>query len=140
MKRAVSVRLLLAAALAAVLVATTASSAAAYKGFVSPSRNIGCVMDEHGVRCDIRDHSWQSPPKPKSCEVDYGGGVAVGRSGKAEFVCAGDTTLEVGPVLGYGESVGKGRFRCTSEEAGMRCVNKRNGHGFLLAKQKVKLC
>jgi hypothetical protein len=116
-----------------------AASASAFKGFVSPTRNIGCVMDTQAVRCDIRDHSWQSPPKPKSCDVDYGGGVAVGRSGKASIVCAGDTTLEAGPVLAYGESIAKGRFRCTSMETGMRCVNKRNGHGFLLSKQSVRL-
>jgi hypothetical protein len=140
-KRVVSVRVLAVAVLAAAFAATAAApaAAAAYKGFVSPSHNIGCVMEERGVRCDIRDHSWQSPPKPKSCELDYGGGVFVGTKGRAGYVCAGDTTLQAGPVLGYGESVGKGRFRCTSGEAGMRCVNKRNGHGFLLAKQKVKL-
>ncbi len=138
MKR-VCVRMLLAAAAVIAAAAVAASSAAAYKAFVSPTHNIGCIMEAQAVRCDIGDHSWQSPPKPKSCELDYGGGVAVGRSGKAEFVCAGDTVLEAGPVLPYGESASKGRFRCTSSEAGVRCVNKRNGHGFLLSKQKVKL-
>jgi hypothetical protein len=96
-------------------------------------------MDSASVRCDIREHSWQSPPKPKKCDVDYGGGVAVGKSGRAGFVCAGDTTLEAGPVLAYGDSISAGRFRCESQEAGMRCVNRRNGHGFLLAKQTYKL-
>lgn len=137
--KGVSVPVLIATAVIATCSLAAASSAAAFKGFVSPTRNIGCVMDREAVRCDIRDHSWQSPPKPKYCDVDYGGGVAVGHSGKAEFVCAGDTTLEAGPVLPYGESISKGRFRCTSMETGMRCVNKRNGHGFLLSKQKVKL-
>jgi hypothetical protein len=134
-----SVRVPIVAASVATGALALAASASAFKGFVSPTRNIGCVMDKEAVRCDIRDHSWQSPPKPKSCDVDYGGGVAVGRSGKATFVCAGDTTLEAGPVLAYGESISKGRFRCTSTETGMRCVNKRNGHGFLLSKQTVKL-
>lgn len=138
MKR-VSVRVLLLAAAVAALAGVAASSASAYKGFVSPSHNIGCVMEKQSVRCDIRHHSWHSPPKPKWCEVDYGGGVAVGKKGKADFVCAGDTTLEAGPVLPYGSSISLGRFRCESGEAGMRCVNKRNGHGFLLAKEKVKL-
>lgn len=138
MKR-VFVQALLTAALAATFAFALVASASAFKGFVSPTHNIGCVMDKQAVRCDIRDHSWQSPPKPKSCELDYGGGVVVGHSGKAEFVCAGDTTLEAGPVLAYGESVRKGRFRCTSMETGMRCVNRRNGHGFLLSKQKVRL-
>lgn len=138
MKR-VSVRILLGAALATALFAAAAASASAYKAFVSPTKNIGCIMEKRSVRCDIRDHSWQSPPKPKWCDVDYGGGVAVDRSGKAAFVCAGDTVLEAGPVLPYGDSASKGRFRCTSSEVGVRCLNTRNGHGFLLSKQKVRL-
>jgi hypothetical protein len=135
------VRILLLGALAAVFVATAAASASAsaFVGFVSPSHNIGCVMDKEAVRCDIREHSWKSPPKPKSCDVDYGGGVAVDKSGRAQFLCAGDTTLESGPVLAYGDSVSRGRFRCVSKETGMRCVNKRNGHGFFLAKQTYSL-
>jgi len=117
----------------------TAASAAAFTGFVSPTRNIGCVISKQGVRCDIRDHSWTSPPKPKWCDVDYGGGVAVDKKGKAGFVCAGDTTLESGSVLAYGSSISRGRFHCQSQEAGMRCTNKRNGHGFYLSKQQYKL-
>lgn len=132
-------RLPLLAALAVVLLAAAATPASAYKAFVSPTRNIGCVMEKTGVRCDIRDHSWPTPPKPQSCELDYGGGVFVGRSGRAQFVCAGDTVLEAGPVLPYGKSASKGRFRCASSEAGVRCVNQRNGHGFLLSRPKVKL-
>jgi hypothetical protein len=134
-----SVRLMLAVALVALAGLATAASASAFKGFVSPSHNIGCVISSQSARCDIRDHSWQSPPKPASCELDYGGGVAVDKSGRAQFLCAGDTTLEAGPVLAYGVSVSAGRFRCTSKETGMRCVNTRNGHGFLLAKQTYKL-
>jgi hypothetical protein len=54
------------------------AAALACKGFDSPTGNIGCIMDSHGVRCDIRDHEWRSPPKPKWCEVDYGGATLVG--------------------------------------------------------------
>lgn len=132
-------RVSLVAVAVALLGLATAASASALKGFVSPSGNIGCIMSQESVRCDIRDHSWQSPPKPKSCDVDYGGGVAVDKSGKAQFVCAGDTTLDAGPALPYGSAITKGRFRCLSEESGMRCVNRRNGHGFFLAKQSYKL-
>ena len=57
----------------------------------------------------------------------------------SEIVCAGDTTLESGPVLAYGHSIERGRFNCESQEAGMRCVNKRNGHGFFLSKQHYEL-
>ena len=138
-KGVLSVRVLLVGALAAALVAAAASPAVAFTGFVSPSHNIGCVISKQYVRCDIRNHSWQSPPKPQSCELDYGGGVAVDKSGRAQFLCAGDTTLNSGPALEYGDSVQRGRFRCVSQETGMRCVNKRNGHGFFLAKQRYSL-
>ncbi len=95
------------AVLAAALIAGTAG--AAFKGFDSPTQNIGCVMESRGVRCDIRDHDWQAPPKPKNCELDYGGGVFVGAGGRAGYVCAGATTLNSGPVLGYGKSQSQGR-------------------------------
>lgn len=132
-------RVSLAVVAIALLGLATAASASALKLFHSPSGNIGCVMSQESVRCDIRAHSWKAPPKPKNCDVDWGGGVAVGTKGKAGFVCAGDTTLDQGSALPYGSAITKGRFRCLSEESGMRCVNRRNGHGFFLAKQSYRL-
>ncbi len=121
------------------LVALSASDASASKGFESPSRNIGCIMFEQGARCDIIHHSWPLPKKPKSCEFDYGGSLFVGDKGKGSYSCVSDSAFRAGPVLPYGESVRKGRFRCTSEEVGVRCRNLRNGHGFLLSRQRVRL-
>lgn len=138
MKRMASVRvLLIAVAFAALPVA--ASPASAFKGFESPSHNIGCVMFEQGARCDIRHHSWPLPKKPRSCEFDYGGSVFVGDKGRGEYGCVSDSAFGAGPVLPYGERLRKGRFICTSEEAGVRCVNRRNGHGFLISRQRVRL-
>ena len=117
-----------------------AAPAGAAVFFESPSHNIGCALSaQTGVRCDIRHHAWKAPKKPKWCDVDYGGGVAVDKKGKAGIVCAGDTTLNSGPVLPYGSSINRGRFNCESQEAGMRCVNKRSGHGFYLNKQHYEL-
>jgi hypothetical protein len=107
--------------------------------FQSPSHNIACAMLSDGVRCDIRNHSWQTPPKPPSCEVDYGGGLSLVSRGKGHYTCAGDTLLGHGKVLGYGRSKTLGRYRCTSQTSGVRCVNSRNGHGFKLARESVKL-
>lgn len=132
-------RSLLALAAAALALAVGASSAAAYKGFESPSHNIGCILTEQGARCDIRDHSWPLPKKPKSCEFDYGGSLFIGRQGRGEYGCVSDSAMGAGPVLPYGERIRKGRFVCRSEEAGVRCVNRRNGHGFFLSKQRVRL-
>jgi hypothetical protein len=137
--RARRASLLLATALALALTTHFASGAAAYKGFESPTQNIGCIMFEQGARCDIIHHSWPLPKKPKSCEFDYGGSVFVGDQGRGSYGCVSDSAFGAGPVLPYGESVRKDRFRCTSGEIGMRCVNLRNHHGFLLSRQRVRL-
>jgi hypothetical protein len=131
-------RSLLVLVAAALALAVGASSAAAYKGFETPSHNIGCILTEQVARCDIRDHSWPTPKKPKSCEFDYGA-LFIGKQGKGEFGCVSDSAMGAGPVLDYGESIRKGRFVCTSEEAGVRCVNRRNGHGFFVSRERVRL-
>ena len=123
--------------LALVIACVFAASAQAAQ-FQSPSRNIGCAITKQGVRCDIRKRTWDPPPKPRSCKLDYGQGLFVGRRGKARFVCAGDTTLGVGPVLRYGRAIRRGRFRCASRTEGVRCVNRRNRHGFFLSRARVE--
>ncbi len=124
--------------LTALAVAVPAASAGLV-GFQSPSGNIGCYMSGKSVRCDIVKRNWAPPPKPSSCELDWGQGVSVGRHGKAGFVCAGDTAINDEQVLGYGESISRGRFRCISKETKLKCVNERSDHGFKLSKERVKL-
>ena len=123
------------------LVAALASAAPAHAltQFRSPSRNIGCVMETSGVRCDIRHRSWSPPPKPAWCDLDWGQGLTVAKRGKGHYVCAGDTVLGSGRVLRYGKSISRGRFRCLSRRSGMRCVNRRNGHGFTLSRQHARV-
>jgi hypothetical protein len=117
-----------------------AGSAEALVSFKSPSGNIGCVLGKRdGVRCDIREKSWKPPPKPSWCDVDWGGGVQVGRRHRASFVCAGDTVLGADRTLGYGKSIRRGRFECFSRTTGMRCVNHRNHHGFKLSRERYRL-
>ena len=107
--------------------------------FHTPSGNIGCSLSGSGARCDVDEHSWVAPPKPAYCDVDWGGGVGVGKKGKAGYVCAGDTTLHQGNTLAYGHSVTQGRFKCKSKESGMRCVNTDNKHGFFVSRDTVRL-
>jgi hypothetical protein len=127
----------LAVALAIALTAT--AGAGAFGFFQSPSGNIGCAISRHdGVRCDIREHDWTAPPKPAWCDLDWGSGVVVGRHGRAQIVCAGDTTLGAGRRLAYGDAIARGRFRCVSRRRGMRCVNRRNDHGFALSRQRAR--
>ena len=130
-------RLLLLTALGFGALAMAPPAHAAPVLFESPSHNIGCYIAKSGVRCDIRVHTWKPPPKPDWCDVDWGNGLEVGRHGGGHFVCAGDTVLGGKRVLGYGKSIQRGRFRCTSRRNGMRCVNERSRHGFKLARRKA---
>jgi hypothetical protein len=135
---AVRTRLLIAFGLVGVVLAIAVPASGSLVGFQSPSGNIGCYMNGKSARCDIVKHDWVAPPKPPSCELDWGQGVVVGRHGKAEFVCAGDTAINEEQVLGYGESISRGRFRCVSKETKVKCVNERSDHGFKLSKLRVK--
>lgn len=127
--------LVLSAALLAAAIAP--ASATAIVGFHQPSGNIRCDILKTGVRCDIQQRSWQSPPKPNSCEFDWGQSIGLGRQGKAHFLCVSDAT-DPGAELAYGDSIARHRFRCKSLTSGVRCVNKRNGHGFKLSRQSYR--
>jgi hypothetical protein len=129
-------KLVLLAALAAVLAAAGPASAAT--SFHSPSGNIRCVIDRTSfTRCDITNRDWSPPPKPQSCEFDWGNSLRVGFRGRGRFICVSDA-VDAGRTLEYGKSIKRGRFRCRSRKSGIRCVNVRNGHGFALSKQRAR--
>jgi hypothetical protein len=109
--------------------------------FETPSHNIGCYMDSHSVRCDIRERDWSPPPKPQYCikaGVDWGQGVAVAAH-RASIVCAGDTTLGGPGLLGYGHSARRGSVYCISRTAGITCRNADTSHGFFLSRASYRL-
>jgi hypothetical protein len=114
---------------------TTAQSQAM---FSSPSKNIACWMEGVDVRCDIAQHSWTSPPKPASCDLDYGNGLSL-HAGTAQVVCAGDTVLGQTTILPYGEAISVGTDVCMSLAAGMRCLNLLSRHGFMLSRESYSL-
>jgi hypothetical protein len=109
--------------------------------FETPSHNIGCYVSAHDARCDIRERDWSPPPEPRSCKkigLDFGQGLVVGPN-RAEFVCAGDTTLG-GPVtLPYRSSAQRGTILCVSRTAGMTCRNTATGHGFFLSRARYRI-
>jgi hypothetical protein len=108
--------------------------------FASPSRNIACALHDGSARCEIRQKEWTPPPRPPSCNLDWGYAVSVGRHDRGRFLCAGDTVrMNNERVLPYGRDVGQGAIRCTMRVSGVRCVNTRNGHGFFLSKEKARL-
>ncbi|BBX51788.1 hypothetical protein GCM10009645_30850 [Mycolicibacterium poriferae] len=109
-------------------------------GFTSPSGNIGCILADGTVRCDVAERDWAPPPRPSDCPdfTDYGQGITLGTTGRASFVCAGDTALGSGPALPYGQFEAGGGVSCTSEPSGMRCSNS-DGHGFTISRQDYTL-
>lgn len=131
--------LLLGAAVAAVL-AGAPSAAAETAAFTSPSGNIGCILTDELLRCDIRNRDWSPPPRPADCPefTDYGQGLLLHPTGPAQFVCAGDTALGGGEVLPYGQYQAGGGMSCNSEPAGMRCSNS-DGRGFSISRQAYQI-
>jgi len=103
--------------------------------FVTPSRNIGCLIVPQSVRCDILEHTYGDPRKPADCQGDYGQSIAVGRRGIGQFVCVTDTVVALDtPVLRYGTSTTVGDFGCTSAPTGVTCYNLLTEHGFALSR------
>ncbi len=107
--------------------------------FISPSGNVGCILDADYARCDIVDREWSPPPRPADCEFDYGQGIGLAPGERAAFVCAGDTTLGGEQILAYGSVLTRGQLSCDSSENGITCRDVRTGHGFTIAREVYQL-
>jgi len=106
--------------------------------FQANAGNIGCAISKSGARCDIGNRKWDPPPKPASCPVDWGFGLTVGRHGKGNYVCAGDSVLGMGPRKGDNKVVRRGHMRCRVNGRSVRCVNLKNQHGFSISKNRAR--
>jgi hypothetical protein len=126
----------------ACLIGTGAASAKTPNFFQTPSRNIGCIYvaplaagDQPYLRCDIGGGLHPLPPRPKTCDLDWGYGYQMYATGRAKPFCAGDTAKDPrAPVLAYGRTWRKGPFTCLSRSIGLRCAN-RSRHGFFLSRE-----
>ncbi|WP_319445226.1 MULTISPECIES: DUF6636 domain-containing protein [unclassified Mycobacterium] len=103
-------------------------------GFISPSDNVGCMLDPTYVRCDISEHDWSPPPRPADCEFDCGQGINMSAGERPAFNCAGDTVMGAGAPLAYGKSITKGNLTCASAKVGITCRDSATGHGFTTAR------
>jgi hypothetical protein len=120
-------------------------------GFSSPTGNITCSFEARdedlpggSLRCEIGAKSWQPPPRPTACELDWGFGITL--VDQAQVLCAGDTNRgdhDAGTdgsfVLPYGTAMQFGSLRCASRRSGIDCANTRTGSGFLLARERYEL-
>ncbi|HEY1751900.1 MAG TPA: DUF6636 domain-containing protein [Caulobacteraceae bacterium] len=135
----------------AALLAAAASLAAAaraddFQGAQTPSHNIYCLASPADdvtptveLRCDIQhmDNKW--PPAPKSCPLSWGDAFVLDPTGPGRLQCHGDTTENLSaPVMAYGTQWKPYAFVCTSQAAGLTCVNA-EGHGFSLSRTAQKV-
>lgn len=114
------------------------ASAGAFDMFRTPSANIGCAIDATYVRCDVLKSRAPIPPRPRSCDLDWGNSFAMAARGRPKRQCNGDTTLGRHPVLGYGKTIRAGAIRCTSRRSGLTCRNA-SGHGWFLSYGRIRL-
>ena len=102
------------------------------EGFQLPSKNIACMVFDKVLRCDVNNNLAKLPPRPKSCDLDWGYAFAIGQNSKPQLLCAGDTTMDSQlPVLAYGKTWKRQGFTCTSSKQGLRCQNMRHQGWFL---------
>lgn len=113
-------------------------ASAAFTQFSTPSKNIGCISTPNYLRCDIRTTTVRPPPRPRSCDLDWGDAFQMSGSSGAHRLCHGDTALGGTRILGYGHSLRIGPFLCTSRTDGLTCRN-RAGHGWLLSRNPIRL-
>jgi hypothetical protein len=91
------------------------------------------------VRCDVKETDDPPPPRPKSCEFDYGNSFGLTRTGKGHRNCISDSVNDPhAKVIRYGHSIKRYGIRCRSRKSGLRCTNPRH-HGFFLSRAKQTL-
>ena len=108
--------------------------------FKTPSRNVAClkatVQNRPYLRCDILSGLRPLPARPRGCNLDWGFGYTLNRTGRAVVTCAGDSTNEPGArIIPYGATWRLGPFHCASRLTGLRCSNA-SGHGFFLSRAR----
>jgi hypothetical protein len=106
--------------------------------FTTPSLNIGCIGTKTRLRCDIVRTSVKPPPKPLTCEFDWGNAFQLLPRFAAHRLCVSDSAMGARRVLGYGKSLRIGPFLCTSRRSGLTCTS-RTRHGFFLSRARIHL-
>jgi hypothetical protein len=130
----------IAAALLTLLAIAPAAHAIDITFFRTPSANIDCAfLGKNSLRCDMREVDNTPPPRPASCEFDYGTSFGLRPKGRGFRRCVSDSVRDPDArVVRYGHSIKRGGMRCTSRRTGLRCVNPA-GHGFRLSRASQKL-
>lgn len=128
-------------AAAALLLTAGIAHAEEIQTFRSPSGYIHCMAGHMPgvVECQIPQPDRPIRPKPRDCELDWGGTFSLARNGKAEMLCVGDTVASPDSrVLPYGQTLRGNGWQCTSQRSGITCTN-RQGRGFEISSRRQRL-
>jgi hypothetical protein len=127
------IRLLL-GMLAALILLGAASTAASAKQrlFRSPSHNVACLYSSSGgpgpfIRCDVLSLN------------DVGYFLRTKHRAKRSHVTDTVNNPDKAKTLRYGRKRRFGRYTCKSARSGLKCVNRRNHHGFKLSRAHQKV-
>lgn len=120
-------------AIAFVAVASgTAAAAREQHFFFAPGVTTSCEMDAGMPKTGTVAYC-QTSPHLESVVLNADGHLTICHGVK----CIGNPPEGV-PTLTYGAWLDAGPFRCTSLHAGVRCVVRRTGHGFLISPTAIK--
>lgn len=127
--------------------------------FITPSENVGCRLDDEGVRCVIDETEFPASMEPSGCAH----GLSIQGTQRPEWTCGGQATsfgltndggawADASPVgevrsirgtsytvLEYGQTVSFAGTTCTSKNTGIECERSTGGHGFKLAKKTYQV-
>jgi hypothetical protein len=121
---------------AALALAAPAGAARPDEFFRTPSKNIRCGYFAAVLRCDIATGLRPLPPKPATCDFDWGQTYVLQRSGRTTIGCVSDSVFSpTARVLTYGTTWRKGGLVCRSRATGLRCANA-SGHGFFMSRRR----
>jgi hypothetical protein len=114
-------------------------------GFFLPSKNIYCRVrksvdrndaNRDFLRCEIASSLKPTPPQPSDCQLDWGSGLVLPKTKKAEVLCAADTIFDATyPTLQYGQTWKNAGFTCSATRDGLTCTNPQ-GNGFFLNREE----
>lgn len=121
-----------------VAVGAALAGEASAKKFVTEDGNVSCIMRSKFVRCDITKHRWKSPPKPKSCDLDWGSSVGLNAKGRPKFLCVSDA-IGATKVAEAGTTVEVGPYRCRVRKHGKVFCLYGNSGGFKLGRKSYEL-
>lgn len=109
--------------------------------FVTPTKNIGCVLVSGGGTCFLVEQTWTAPPRPANCEGDYTPQAIWFSEEAGVGGCGGsDTPYDANAmVLEYGTGLAARDVRCSSARAGLTCENTRTKHGFTVSRSNYRL-